>query len=223
MHGPSSPIKRPRIGLDAASDGLLLVEWPEKVGENAWPQALGLALDFDEGGARRLTAQVPPSPDALELFASGFGFIGNYTFQTTGGSAQNFPSNFRTADGPQGAFTALGIVAQDRIELPNLSRHSYNLTLYYEKYGLSARARYTWRSSYVSTDSFFFGLPRINAPRGQLNASVNYDINENINIGIEGINITGSDANQFCVNNNALLCFQGLTDRRVTAGVSVKF
>lgn len=156
-------------------------------------------------------------------FASGFGFIGNYTFQTTGGSAQDFPSNFRTADGPQGAFTALGIVAQDRITLPNLSRHSYNLTLYYEKYGLSARARYTWRSSYVSTDSFFFGLPRINAPRGQLNASVNYDINENINIGIEGINITGSDANQFCVNNNALLCFQGLTDRRVTAGVSVKF
>ena len=156
-------------------------------------------------------------------FASGFGFIGNYTFQTTGGSAQDFPSNFRTADGPQGAFTALGIVAQDRITLPNLSRHSYNLTLYYEKFGLSARARYAWRSSYVSTDSFFFGLPRINAPRGQLNASVNYDINENINVGIEGINITGSDANQFCVNNNALLCFQGLTDRRVTAGVNVKF
>lgn len=156
-------------------------------------------------------------------FASGFGFVGNYTFQTTGGSAQDFPSNFRTADGPQGAFTALGIVAQDRITLPNLSRHSYNLTLYYEKFGLSARARYTWRSSYTSTDSFFFGLPRVNAARGQLNASVNYDINENINIGVEGINITGSDANQFCVTNNALLCFQGLTDRRVTAGVNVKF
>jgi iron complex outermembrane receptor protein len=157
-------------------------------------------------------------------FASGFGFIGNYTYQTTGGSAQNFPSNFRTADGPQGAFTALGLIGvQDRITLPNLSKHSYNATLYYEKYGLSARVRYTWRSSYVSTDSFFFGLPRINAARGQLNASINYDLTENINIGVEGINITGSDANQFCVNNNALLCFQGLTDRRVTAGVSVRF
>lgn len=157
-------------------------------------------------------------------FASGFGFIGNYTYQTTGGSAQDFPSNFRTADGPQGAFTALGIVgAKDRITLPNLSRHSYNATLYYEKYGLSARARYTWRSSYVSTDSFFFGLPRINAARGQLNASINYDLTDNINIGVEGINITGSDANQFCINNNALLCFQGLTDRRVTAAVNVRF
>jgi len=157
-------------------------------------------------------------------FASGFGFIGNYTYQTTGGSARNFPSNFRTADGPQGAFTALGIVgAQDRITLPNLSKHSYNATLYYEKYGLSARARYTWRSSYVSEDSFFFGLPRINAARGQLNASVNYDVTENINVGVEGINLTQADANQFCVNNNALLCFQGLTDRRLIAGVSVKF
>lgn len=157
-------------------------------------------------------------------FASGFGFLGNYTYQTTGGSAQDFPSNFRTADGPQGAFTALGITnAQDRITLSNLSEHSYNATLYYEKYGLSARARYTWRSSYVSTDTFFFGLPRINGARGQLNASVNYDITENINVGLEGINLTSSDANQFCVNNNALLCFQGLTDRRLIAGVSVRF
>ena len=157
-------------------------------------------------------------------FASGFGFVGNYTYQTTGGSAQDFPSNFRTADGPQGAFSALGIIgARDRITLPNLSRHSYNATLYYEKYGLSARARYTWRSSYISTDSFFFGLPRVNAARGQLNASINYDLTENINIGVEGINLTGSDANQYCINNNAILCFQGLTDRRLTAGVSVRF
>jgi len=161
--------------------------------------------------------------DALG-FASGFGFIGNYTYQKTGGSAQNFASNFRTADGPQGAFSALGIIgAQDRITLPNLSKHSYNATLYFEKYGLSARARYTWRSSYVAEDSFFFGLPRINGSRGQLNASINYDITDNINVGVEGINLTKADANQFCLNNNALLCFQGLTDRRLTAGLNVKF
>ena len=48
------------LGLDAA-DGLLLVEWPEKAGPSAWPQALGLTLEFAEGTARRLTAKVPPS------------------------------------------------------------------------------------------------------------------------------------------------------------------
>jgi len=40
---------------------VLLVEWPEKAGDRAWPSALRLSLDFAEGGARRLTAQVPPS------------------------------------------------------------------------------------------------------------------------------------------------------------------
>lgn len=49
------------LGLDSVSDGVLLVEWPEKAGPHAWPQALGLTLDFAEGGARRLTANVTPS------------------------------------------------------------------------------------------------------------------------------------------------------------------
>ena len=48
------------LGLEAAADGVLLVEWP-KAGQGAWPQALGLTLEFAAGGARRLTAEVPPS------------------------------------------------------------------------------------------------------------------------------------------------------------------
>jgi len=49
------------LGLDAADQGVLLVEWPDRAGLSAWPQALGLTLDFAEGGARRLTADVPAS------------------------------------------------------------------------------------------------------------------------------------------------------------------
>ena len=49
------------LGLEAAKEGVLMVEWPEKAGEAAWPQALRLSLDFAEAGARRLTAEVPPS------------------------------------------------------------------------------------------------------------------------------------------------------------------
>lgn len=59
----------------------------------------------------------------------------------------------------------------------------FNVTLYYEKYGLSARARYTWRSAYRSTDfgstdSYPWGFPVVQNARGQLNASVQYAINE---------------------------------------------
>jgi tRNA threonylcarbamoyladenosine biosynthesis protein TsaE len=49
------------LGLDSAADGVLLVEWPEKAGAAAWPQALALTLDFDGASSRRLTAKVPPS------------------------------------------------------------------------------------------------------------------------------------------------------------------
>ena len=53
------PSERAELGLDAAEDGLLLVEWPEQAGEGAWPEALRLTLDFAEGDARRLTVDVP--------------------------------------------------------------------------------------------------------------------------------------------------------------------
>ena len=49
------------LGLDSAADAVLLVEWPERAGENAWPEALGLSLHFAQDGERILTADVPPS------------------------------------------------------------------------------------------------------------------------------------------------------------------
>ena len=49
------------LGLDAAADGLLLIEWPERAGENAWPEALRLSLELAQDGDRILTAKVPPS------------------------------------------------------------------------------------------------------------------------------------------------------------------
>jgi len=49
------------LGLDSAADAVLLVEWPERGGEDAWRQALALSLDFAQGSDRILTARVPPS------------------------------------------------------------------------------------------------------------------------------------------------------------------
>ena len=49
------------LGLEAADDAVLLVEWPERAGEGMWTNALRLSLHFTEAGARRLTAQVPPA------------------------------------------------------------------------------------------------------------------------------------------------------------------
>jgi hypothetical protein len=155
-------------------------------------------------------------------WASGFGVVANYTYQKadSGDDFRSFNSRGKAI------LEALGIAeedAQDRVELQNLSKNAYNFTLFYEKYGISARARYTWRSSYIATDAFQFGLPRVNEARGQLNASLNYAVNDQFSVGIEGINVTQSDAVQSCVNEGALLCFQGLTDRRILVGGSYRF
>ena len=165
-------------------------------------------------------------------FASGFGVSANYTYQKFGGGKETQSSLqdsratpiFNSSTGTTNTqYTAIQ-------GLLDFSPHAYNVTLFYEKYGLSARARYTWRSAFRTFDTAggatagsTLGFPVVTAARGQLNGSVNYDLTENINIGIEGVNLTKSKISQYCVNDGALLCFQGLPDRRLTFGASIKF
>ena len=159
-------------------------------------------------------------------WASGFGFIANLTRQDfSGGDTFLNPTSRARA-----AFALTSTGATDvtlRGQLIDLSGTAYNITTYYEKYGISARMRYTWREAYRSTDfgstsSFPWGFPVVQEDRGQLNASISYDVNDSLNIGVEAVNLTESDVRQSCVNGGALVCFQGLTDRRITIGASYR-
>lgn len=161
-------------------------------------------------------------------WASGFGVMANYTYQkSSGGEAID------TATSRANAIFALTTGIEDitvsaKQPLIDLSENAYNFTLYYEKYGFSARARYTWREGYRSEDfgstsSYPWGFPVVQEDRGQLNASVSYDVTEQLNLAVEAVNLTESEVSQSCVNEGALLCYQGLTDRRITFGVSYKF
>jgi tRNA threonylcarbamoyladenosine biosynthesis protein TsaE len=52
------------LGLDdALSDAALVIEWPERLGEKLWLDALRIELSVD-GNGRRLTATIPPSWEA---------------------------------------------------------------------------------------------------------------------------------------------------------------
>ena len=164
--------------------------------------------------------------DALG-FGSGFGVLANYTHQDfSGGDTVNNATS--RASQVFAAINPANTNVTFQQPLIDLSEDAYNVTLYYEKYGLSARARYTWRSAYRSTDfgstsSFPWGFPVVQDSRGQLNASVQYAVTDSLTVGIEGVNLTKSDVTQYCVNGGALLCFQGLTDRRITFGASYDF
>ena len=161
-------------------------------------------------------------------WASGFGVLANYTIQEFDGGDSENTATSRAAN-VFAASTGIDDIEVATVQgLLNLSENAYNFTLYYEKFGLSARMRYTWREAYRSDDfgstsSFPWGFPVVQEDRGQLNASINYDVNEDLNIGIEAVNITESEVEQSCINEGALLCFQGLTDRRVTLGANYRF
>ena len=55
------PAELEELGLDAAADAVLLVEWPERADAGRFGEALGLSLEFGQDGERILTAKVPPS------------------------------------------------------------------------------------------------------------------------------------------------------------------
>ena len=61
LYRVEDPSELEELGLDAIDDAVMLVEWPERAGADAWPGALRLTIDFAEAGARRLTAVVPPA------------------------------------------------------------------------------------------------------------------------------------------------------------------
>ncbi|MCT8000633.1 tRNA (adenosine(37)-N6)-threonylcarbamoyltransferase complex ATPase subunit type 1 TsaE [Sphingomonas sanguinis] len=54
------PEQMEELGLDEALwDSALIVEWPDRAGPDAWPQALALTLEIDPAGGRVLTAKLP--------------------------------------------------------------------------------------------------------------------------------------------------------------------
>ena len=198
------------------------------------PNTVGLCVDFTQPGndpetttqtGVEIAFQYDLSGFESELgWASGFGVLANFTKQNfSGGSVEDCTSGR--------GLQVLGEVCQLR-GLLDFSERAYNFTLYYEKYGLSARARYTWREGFRTQDfaggantsgSSTFSFPVHTLERSQLNASINYAVNDNLDIGIEAVNLTEEPIYQHCVAESGPLCFVGLPDRRIVFGGIYRF
>lgn len=163
-------------------------------------------------------------------FASGFGILANYTYQDFGGGEATNANSGRGEDIFQAINSGIAVPVEAVQGLLDFSKNAYNVTLYYEKFGLSARARYTWRDKFRTLDTAggatlnsTLGFPTVTSARGQLNGSIVYDVTDYLSLGVEGVNLTKSKIEQYCVNDDALLCFQGLPDRRITFGATLSF
>lgn len=140
------------------------------------------------------------SLDFLPGVLSGFGFIANYTFVD--------------ADDASGSLSGLSLPVQE------LSKHSYNLVGYYEKYGVQARLAYNWRSEFYDTrtDTNFASFAE---DYGQLDASLGYNITPDISVSVEALNILNSAEIRYQEVRERLIAYR-VNDRRVLFGVRWK-
>ncbi len=96
---------------------------------------------------------------------------------------------------------------------------TFNATLIFDKYGLSARVAYNWR------DKFLSGINRQNSrnpeftkPFGQLDMNVSYDVTPNFAVSFEGINLTQQKLRTYARDESQLWFGQELQRRFLLGG-----
>jgi len=79
----------------------------------------------------------------------------------------------------------------DTLGFPGISKHTYNLTGFYEDAKLSVRLAYNWRSEFLLTarDDIFPFSPIFGESTGQLDGSIFYSVTDNIKVGIQAVNL----------------------------------
>jgi len=82
--------------------------------------------------------------------------------------------------------------------LPGASKNNANAVLYFETERFSARLAYVYRDDYFSSfNGGAEGQPRFFAEQEKLSASVSFDITENLQIKVQGTNLTEDDRKEF--------------------------
>ena len=125
--------------------------------------------------------------DFLPGFLSGLGLDANYTFAKSNGLEQSTLS----ATDPDVAAGRNASFDIDHLQFAGLSKHTINITPYYQKGALEMRAAYSWRSEYTLTirDVITPFQPIVSEPTGQLDASIFLTVTPNLKLGIQGVNL----------------------------------
>ena len=91
----------------------------------------------------------------------------------------------------------IGTTINEDVGLPGISKHAYNITGFFDNGTVSARIAYTWRDDYVSPVRAQFNVAGLDNGAteffddyGQVDASLTWDINDQLSLTFEAINIT---------------------------------
>lgn len=106
--------------------------------------------------------------------ASGFGFQANYTAVN---ADVKFDVNKRG-----GQFAMIGL------------SDSANFSVFYDADGLQARLAYNWRDQFLDNRTQYNNEPSFTEAYSQIDASISYDLTDNLTLTAEGLNITGENS-----------------------------
>jgi TonB-dependent receptor len=113
-------------------------------------------------------------------------------------------------------------VANVSYGLEGLSKESYSLVGFYEKYGFQGRVAYTWRDKFLQVASGRNGEPEYFDAYGQLDASISYDVTPHVTVYLDGLNLTDENEFIYSVTPDRTKEYR-TTGKRVSAGVRFHF
>lgn len=106
--------------------------------------------------------------------------------------------------------------------LEGLSKTSYSLVGFYEKYGIQARLAYTWRDNFLAVASGRNGEPEYFDAYGQLDAGLSYDLTQNFTVFVDGLNLTDEEEFIYSVSEDRTKEFR-TTGKRVSFGLRYRY
>jgi len=129
--------------------------------------------------------------DFLPGLLSGFGVQANYTYIDAGDFSNPTLSSIGAPSVADGAAPLNAGPFASQLPFAGVSEHTANGVIFYERGPFSARAAYNWRSDFLITqrDDLFPFSPVFQESGGQLDASVFFDVNENLKLGVQGVNL----------------------------------
>jgi len=133
-------------------------------------------FNTDKGHLQGVELSYQQFYDSLPGWMSGFGSQLNYTYMEGGVTSSK--------------------IGPGELTFPGMSKSSYNIVLLYEKYGISGRLAYNWRSKfaqvYGDTSAIKGTAPNrdlYTAPTSSLDGSLSYKFTPNLSLTVTGTNL----------------------------------
>lgn len=174
----------------------------ENNGESFEVDVDGVANSPEDGKVKGVEIAYQQTYDMLPGFMQYFGIQANYTYL----SSNSLPVVQPKSNEPTGAQSGDTTIDVSDLMLPGLSKDTFNFTAFWENDTVSARLAYNYRSQFTLTtrDVIDPYTPILNGSTGTLDGSVFWRFRENMEVGVQAVNLTDEITKTIAVINQDL-------------------